>query len=163
MTDQFFESCRDGDLEGVQAALQGGVDVNSKDWAGRNGLAWAFINKHNAVANLLLEQEGIEESTVDRAKAEQFVQFCSDGDLEAVQAALQGGVDVNSQDRDGWTGLMRALERGHTVVENFLLEQDDFDISVVNGESDSALHIAAMADSSESFAKLLARSDSNTF
>ena len=163
MTDQFFESCREGDLEGVRAALQGGVDVNSKDWAGRNGLAWALINKHNAVANLLLEQEGIEANTVDRAKAEQFVQFCSDGDLEAVQAALQGGVDVNSQDRDGWTGLMRALERGHTVVENFLLEQDDFDISVVNGESDSALHIAAMADSSESFAKLLARSDSNTF
>ena len=37
-----------------------------------------FDEKQTAVANLLLEHEGIEADTVDRAKAEQFANFCSE-------------------------------------------------------------------------------------
>ena len=45
--------------------------------------------------------------------AAEFVKMCSDGDLEGVRAALQSGVDVNSRDGLGETGLMRALSLIH--------------------------------------------------
>ena len=101
MADQFVKLCSDGDLEGVQVALQNGSDVNCKDWSGMNGLASAWLNKHTAVTNLLMAQEGIEAKTVDCAKAEVCVNLCSEDDLEGVQAALQSGTDVNGQDRSG--------------------------------------------------------------
>ena len=43
--------------------------------------------------------------------AQQFVALCRDGDLEGVRASLQGGVDVNSREQQGETGLMEALFR----------------------------------------------------
>ena len=89
--DPFIKSCYDGDLEGVRTALKNGADVNSKDWTGiifssflyfllgRNGLAWAWLNKHTAVADLLMAQEGLGVDTVDCAKAEILVNLCSQG------------------------------------------------------------------------------------
>ena len=38
MAAEFIKLCFDGDLEGVQAALQSGVDVNSKSDFGQTGL-----------------------------------------------------------------------------------------------------------------------------
>ena len=101
MADRFVKLCSDGDLEGVQAALQNGSDVNCKDWSCMNGLASAWLNKQATLANLLMAQEGIEAKTVDCAKAEVCVNLCSEGDLEGVQAALRSGTDVNGQERSG--------------------------------------------------------------
>ena len=66
----FFDLCYRGDLEGVQAALQGGFHVNTKDrGVGETGLIWALHGsrlqladawKHTAVVRLLLEQEGVD-------------------------------------------------------------------------------------------------------
>jgi len=158
--DPFIKSCYDGDLEGVRTALKNGADVNSKDWTGRNGLAWAWLNKHTAVADLLMAQEGLGVDTVDCAKAEILVNLCSQGDLEGVRAAIQSGTDVNSKDSSGWSGLMRALERNHFEVVNFFLEHKDFDITAVNEDGDTALHIAALQDNDDALAKLLTRCDS---
>ena len=47
--------------------------------------------------------------------AGQFVRLCLDGDLEAVQAALRDGVDVNTADGNGWLGLFWALTSRHTA------------------------------------------------
>ena len=101
MADRFVKLCSDGDLVGVQAALQNGSDVNCKDWSCMNGLASAWLNKQATLANLLMAQEGIEAKTVDCAKAEVCVNLCSEGDLEGVQAALRSGTDVNGQERSG--------------------------------------------------------------
>ena len=65
----FLNSCFNGNLEGVRAALQRGVDVNSRDnWdseranssgiypayaTGKTGLMWAVMRKHNTVVDLL--------------------------------------------------------------------------------------------------------------
>ena len=42
-----------------------------------------------------------------------LIQFCKEGDLEGVKAALQRGANVNTKDEYGWTGLMRAVTRSN--------------------------------------------------
>ena len=93
--------------------------------------------------------------------AAEFVKLCWDGDLEGVQAALQSGVDVNSTDEDGQTGLMRSLLNRRTGVASLLLEQEGIDINISDNREITALHIAARYDqNSECLAMLLARTTS---
>ena len=93
--------------------------------------------------------------------AAEFVKLCKHGTLEEVQAALQSGVDVNSRDEFGLTGLMWSLKRRHTGVANLLLEQEGIDIDICDNWDHTALHYAAEDDQkSECLAKLLARTSS---
>ena len=93
--------------------------------------------------------------------AAEFVKLCSDGDLEGVQAALQDGVNVNSKDRFGQTGLMGALCRSHTAVASLLLGQEGIDVNIINVNAQTALHFAARDDrNSECLATLLAQTTS---
>ena len=51
----FLSSCSDGHLEKVKAALQEGVDINTKDQStNRTGLMKALIFHQNPVARVLL-------------------------------------------------------------------------------------------------------------
>ena len=59
MAVEYVRLCCNGDLEGVQAALQSGTDVNSQSGSMR-GLRAALWYGHTAVVRLLLEQEGID-------------------------------------------------------------------------------------------------------
>ena len=93
--------------------------------------------------------------------AEEFIELCSEGDLEGVQTALLSGVDVNSRDALGQTGLMLALGNRHTAVASLLLEQEGLDIDIVNDYNQTALNWAALFDqNSECLALILAKSSS---
>ena len=96
--------------------------------------------------------------------AEEFLDMCYKGDLEGVQAALQSGVDVNSQDRsNGQTGLMRALMLERTAVGILLLGQEGIDVNILARGGETALHEAARHNkTSECLAMLLARPDLTT-
>ena len=70
MAEEFLNACFEGNVEGVRAALQSGVDVNTRDSydserarlsgvsqylaKGKTGLMWAVMRKHNSVVELLL-------------------------------------------------------------------------------------------------------------
>ena len=85
---------------------------------------------------------------------------CSEGDLEGVRVALQSGVDVNSRDALGYTGLMRALWKRHTAVASLLLEQEGIDVDI-NCNGQTALNLAAKSDeNSECLALILSKSSS---
>ena len=102
-----------------------------------------------------------EQADASKAEDRRFVRLCSDGDLEGVRAALQGGVDVNSLDRDGWTGLMMALSRRHTAVARLLLGQEGIDVNIVSCVGETALHKAAGHNkNSECLATLLPQTTS---
>ena len=79
--------------------------------------------------------------------AKAFQELCCDGNLEAVMwAALQRGVDLNSKDHNGRTGLMLALMENQKEVASFLLEQESVDINVVSDWGETALHWVAWRD-----------------
>ena len=55
----FWKLCKDGNLEGVQECLAGGVDINRVSGGSNirnSGLMMAAFKKHNSVVRLLLEQ-----------------------------------------------------------------------------------------------------------
>ena len=110
--------CEEGDLEGVRAALERGVDVNSKDEQGWTGLMKAVENDHDSVVELLLQCPTLS-----------FLDICYAGDLERVKAALQNGTDVNTKDENGRTGLMRAVDNNHYSVVELLLKTPNIDVN----------------------------------
>ena len=66
MSDQRFKKlCKDGDIEGVQAAIDNGADVNEVDCDGWTGLMSALFERHNNVAQLLLNHPQIDVNKVD--------------------------------------------------------------------------------------------------
>ena len=59
------ELCRNGNLEGVKAALKSGTNVNTKNDYGQTGLIWAVRNNHNSVVDLLLSTPNIDVNLKD--------------------------------------------------------------------------------------------------
>ena len=59
-----------------------------------------------------------------------LVELCKKGDLEEVKAALQRGVDVNTKDEDGWTGLILAVKNNHNSVAALLLKTPNIDVNL---------------------------------
>ena len=91
-----------------------------------------------------------------------FCRVCELGDLEALEIAIENGVDVNAADALGSTGLMWALYNSHNNVVQVLLQQPDIDINKVNVDGDSALHFAVILNNHEGMAMLLERQDLTT-
>ena len=94
------------------------------------------------------------------AMAEEFFGPCQRGDLEAVQAALESGVDVNIQDRtrDRRTGLMWALLANKPEVAIFLLEQPGININHTTDSGTTALHKSARSEENIEVLALLLKS-----
>ena len=91
-----------------------------------------------------------------------FCRVCEIGDLEAVEMAIDNGVDVNVADALGSTGLMWALYNSHNNVVQVLLHLPDIDINKVDVDGDSALHFAVILNNHEGMAMLLERQDLTT-
>ena len=111
----FLSSCSDGHLEKVKAALQEGVDINTKDQStNRTGLMKALIFHQNPVARVLLVDSNQE-------------------------------VDINCADTFGCTALHCAMIHGNREgVEMLLARQDlaSFNQKCKNGETPLMLAIA---------------------
>ena len=54
--------------------------------------------------------------------SKQLFQVIEDNDIETVKAVIELGVDVNAKDKDGWTALMCACEKGQVKCAKLLLE-----------------------------------------
>lgn len=61
------------------------------------------------------------------------------GDAETVVALVGEGADVNVQDSEGSTPLMRCISRGHADVAEVLLDAPGIDLLLRNGKSVSAV------------------------
>ena len=70
------------------------------------------------------------------------------GDIDGLKAALAAGADANARDGKGWTPLMHAADKGHTLLIPPLLEAGaDLDTRLADGAT--ALFIAAVHRHSE--------------
>ena len=112
-TMSLVELCKYGHLEGVKAALQRGVDVNTKGdkWIehGQTGLMWAVENHYNSVVELLLKTPNI---------------------------------DVNLKEDGGWSALHRAVSRRNNEALKLLLNVQNIDVNIVTNNGYSAVHLA---------------------
>jgi ankyrin repeat protein len=57
------------------------------------------------------------------------MEAAEEGHTAAVQALIGAGADLNLQDKDGWTALMKASGAGHTAAVQALIGAGaDFDL-----------------------------------
>ena len=58
-----------------------------------------------------------------------YLHSCKNGNADCVAAALRAGLDLNTKDSEGFTGLMLALLQNRDNVVGLLLEREDIDIN----------------------------------
>jgi len=107
--DAIHDAAAKGDLAGVQAELDKGVDVNAKDKGGETPLNMA-ANKETAD---LLRKHGGKHGT--------FIGAVAGGDIDAVKMFLDAGTDVNEKVQHGWTPLHETAVFGHAEVAELLI------------------------------------------
>jgi len=84
-----------------------------------------------------------------------LIKFCYKGDLEGVKGALQSGADVNTEDEDGWTGLMWAVDENHNSVVELLLKTPNIDVNLKSNWGACSLHLAVGRKNNEALNMLL--------
>ena len=132
MSDQltFWRLCRDGDIEGVQAEIDNGANVNEEDDSGWTGLMWALGKRHNNVVQLLLNHPQIDVNKVDSGGqcALHYAGFHDNHEGMAVLLARQDLTTINQRDNWGQTPIMRAIYHNAVNCFNLLLAHPDVDL-----------------------------------
>ncbi|PTB49654.1 hypothetical protein M431DRAFT_97129, partial [Trichoderma harzianum CBS 226.95] len=112
----FREAVEDGDAAVVKAILYAGA-LNEHGWIPL--ITASSRGDIDTVNNLLLA--GTEVDGKDIVFGRTALSWASaGGHKDIVQLLLDTGVDVNSEDIDGWTSLHWASERGHEDVVRLL-------------------------------------------
>merc|ERR1711953_1447905 len=165
-TMSLIQSCKDGDLEGVKAALQRGDDVNTKDECGITGFMWAVERNHNSVVALLLKTPNIDVNVKSESGfcALHCAVFCQKND--GLKLLLNDpNIDVNTVDNDGWSSLYMTFLHGEHFAGKcrnknietlkLLLKVPTIDVNTVNDRGENAVHWALTYDSFEGLKLLL--------
>ena len=127
---RFCELCRDGDIEGVQAEIDNGANVNEENDSGCTGLMMALGNSHNNVVQLLLNHPQIDVNKVDRRGA-CALHYAVEGDNHEGMAALLARQDlttINQRDNEGLTPIMKAVQQNAVNCFNLLLAHPEVDL-----------------------------------
>jgi ankyrin repeat protein len=136
-------AARTGNPEVVTALIDKGADVNAREWQlGETALMWAAAENHAAVVKVLVargaevdarsnplafpkDRFGLEGvlTILPRGKWTALMYAARDGAPEATRALLDAGADINAQDPDGTTPLVRAIWNSHYDTAKVLLER----------------------------------------
>jgi ankyrin repeat protein len=100
-----------GDVLQVSRLIASGADVNGQSAAGYSLLMLAGIQKQEEIVQLL-RQAGAKVGIHEAALL---------GDMDTLQALLEGGADVNARDKKGFTALNWAASRGNMEAVKLLL------------------------------------------
>ena len=137
MGDQrFLNLCRDGDIEGVQASIDNGTDVNEDN---ANGLGWtglmvALHHSHNKVVQLLLNHPQIDVNKVDPFGLCALHSAVGHDNHEGMAALLarQDLTTINQRENQGRTPIMKALQQNAVTCFNLLLAHPEVDLDTRN-------------------------------
>jgi hypothetical protein len=104
-----------GRVEQVKELLAQGVDVNSKNPAGRSALHLAAFNG-NDLTVLALVSAGADVNLADAKGATALMDAAAFGHHVVVDILIQAGVDVNARDQAGKTALDYANQGGFNAI-----------------------------------------------
>ena len=147
MDREFVWLCRQGDLEGVQAALQSGTDVNCKNEYGDTGLMVALNGRQTAMSRLLLEQEGIDISICEyfgMTALHKAAWYAENSECLAILLARPELTSqmVNKKDMYGETPLWLAVCGGAADCVQMLLNDNRTDPNIKDEDGISPLMFA---------------------
>ena len=150
--------CKKGNLEGVKAALQRGVGVNTKDKTGKTGLVWAVEKSHNSVVTLLLDTPNVDLNLkTSRGGNCALLQAVRSKNNEALKLLLNvPTIDVNVVSKSGWSAVHLAVDSKNYHGLDLLLDVPGIDVNIVaSGAGESALHRAVIHKNIEVLKQLL--------
>ena len=116
--------CKVGDIEGVQAAIDNGADVNEENGLGATGLVCALRHSHNNVVQLLLQHPEININKVDRDGWSALHWAVAGDNHEGLAALLDRNDDlttINQRNVDGQAPIMKAVARNAVKCFQLLL------------------------------------------
>ena len=131
--DPFGRLCQIGNLKGVEDAIKIGADVNTRDLFGWTGLMMALAHNHPAVATMLVQNPAVDVNIAsDNGDCALHIAAMDDemGDCLALILAREDLTTVNSQDEDGSTPLMVAIQNRATRCMEVLLSDDRTDPNI---------------------------------
>ena len=117
--DPIHDATKAGDLAGVQAELDKGVDVNKKDKAEMTPLHPAAANGHKEIAELLIAA-GADVNAKDRWGMTPLHWAARKGRKEVAELLLTKGADVNAKANDGTTPLDWAIQKSRTETADLI-------------------------------------------
>ncbi|UTC65747.1 ankyrin repeat domain-containing protein [Treponema sp. OMZ 788] len=74
---------------------------------------------------------------------DEFIQAAKKNDVGLIKAYLQNGFDINTQDKDGFTAVMKTAEFGHKALFWFLIEKGA-DVLIKADYNFSIIHAVAL-------------------
>ena len=102
--DPIHDAAKIGDLAGVQAELDKGVDVNAKREDGSTPLHGAALNGHKEVAELLIDK-GADVHAKDKWGSTPLHYAALKGHKEVAELLIDKGADVHAKGDDGKTPI----------------------------------------------------------
>jgi ankyrin repeat protein len=130
---------RTGNLESMRLLLAHGADPSATErWFGENALMWAASQGHADAVGLLLEAGAAVDAagkkmefarkvggqtTLPVGSMTALMYAARSGALDAAQALVDGGANLNLQDPDGMTATILAIINGHYDVAALLVEK----------------------------------------
>ena len=112
-------AAKTGDLAGVQAELDKGVDVNKKDKAEMTPLHPAAANGHKEIAELLIAA-GADVNAKDRWGMTPLHWAARKGHKEVAELLITKGAVLNAKANDGTTPLDWAIQKSRTETADLI-------------------------------------------
>ncbi|XP_077458129.1 serine/threonine-protein phosphatase 6 regulatory ankyrin repeat subunit C-like [Stigmatopora argus] len=105
----------------------------------------ALIKGHDVAAGLLVKTIGAQIVKVTDAKGRTPLHAAAySGNVTGLQLLLGQGAELDAPDYSGRSSLMVAAERGHTTALEFLLHKVKPDLTLVDVNNNTALHLACI-------------------
>ena len=144
--DPIHDAAKNGNLAGVQAELDKGVDVNAKREGGSTPLHGAAEGGHEEIVELLIVAGAdLHARTVPMLGGGGWTPLHSaarQGHREIVELLITNGTDVNSRDSTGKSSLHDAALEGHKEIVELLIIKGA-DLNAESGYYGTPLHVAA--------------------
>ncbi|XP_067660182.1 putative ankyrin repeat protein RF_0381 [Haliotis asinina] len=148
-------ACQGGNVDIIQYLLTKDiVDIDRQDESDWTPVMHAAKCGHKDVFDVLVEG-GADLSIMGKNKINTLHLACKGGNVEIIKYLLKHDtVDINSRDEKGWTPIMHGAKFGHEDVFDVLVE-GGADLSLVNGDRETILHLACKGDNVEIIKYLL--------
>ena len=154
----FLEYCKKNNLEGVNAYLSRGADVNSIDEIGRSALMFACERGNSAIVSRLVQVPGLDINYQDEDGYTAAILACCHGQTECVRRLAETGkVDWNKRNRWGQTPLYWALNNGHSLIVEIIVKQSNIDYNIKTIDGETLAQVAVMEGNVKSVETLAAQ------
>ena len=128
---EFLLAAEQGNIDGLKACLEKGVDINATQRQKRTAVIIASLKKHyDCVAFLIAAGADIDQQ--DQTCFNPFLISCLTNDLTLLRIVLPANPDLDRLTRFGGVGITPASEKGHVEIVRELLEKTDINVNHTN-------------------------------